>query len=134
MSLKDAAAAATEEHPHSSGVSETLETDPWLANWDPTVTNDSWGFSNMSDGQANGLDNWPFFPKQQDSEEGNMENAWSGISDKWSTQDLGGTDNIWGEADHTSLAKNLCWGLSSQCQLECRDTMAERLLSHRIII
>lgn len=38
-----------------------------------------------------------------------------------------------GEADHTSLAKNLCWGLSSQCQLECRDTMAERLLSHRII-
>lgn len=101
-----AAAAATEEHPHSSGVSETLETDPWLANWDPTVTNDSWGFSNMSDGQANGLDNWPFFPKQQDSEEGNMENAWSGISDKWSTQDLGGTDNIWGEVSVSTSNKN----------------------------
>ncbi|XP_072183631.1 uncharacterized protein [Excalfactoria chinensis] len=94
-----AAAAATEEHPHSSSIPETLETDPWLANWDPTVTSDSWGFSNMSDGQANGLDNWPFFPKQQDSEEGNIENTWLGISDKWSTQDLGGTDNIWGEVN-----------------------------------
>lgn len=101
-----AAAAATEEHPHSSGVPETLETDPWLANWDPTVTNDSWGFSNMSDGQANGLDNWPFFPDQQGSEEGNMENAWLGISDKWSTQDLGGTDNIWGEVSVSTSNKN----------------------------
>ncbi|OXB70294.1 UNVERIFIED_CONTAM: hypothetical protein H355_016504, partial [Colinus virginianus] len=97
MTGRAAAAAATEEHPHSSGVPETLETEPWLANWDPTVTNDSWGFSNLSDGQANGLDNWPFFPNQQDSEEGNTENAWLGISNKWSTQDLGGTDNIWGE-------------------------------------
>ncbi|XP_051654717.1 uncharacterized protein LOC127476174 isoform X2 [Manacus candei] len=92
-----AAAAVTEEHPSGSGVPEALETDPWQANWDPTVTNDSWGFSNLSDSQANGLDNWPFFPKQQDSEEGNMENIWLGISNKWSTQDLGGTDNSWGE-------------------------------------
>ncbi|XP_009694197.1 PREDICTED: uncharacterized protein LOC104158290, partial [Cariama cristata] len=92
-----AAAAVAEEHPSSSGVPEALETDPWLANWDPTVTHDSWGFSNPSDGQANGLDNWPFFPKQQDSEEGNMENVWLGISDKWSTQDLGGADNSWAE-------------------------------------
>lgn len=38
-----------------------------------------------------------------------------------------------GEADLTSLTKILCWGLSSQCQPECSDTMAERLLSHRII-
>ncbi|XP_027531685.1 uncharacterized protein LOC113964072 [Neopelma chrysocephalum] len=51
----------------------------------------------VTDSQANGLDNWPFFPKQQDSEEGNMENIWLGISNKWSTQDLGGTDNSWGE-------------------------------------
>lgn len=71
--------------------------DPWLANWDPTVTHDSWGFSNVSDVQANGLDNWPFFPKEQDSEEGNMENVWLGISDKWSTEDLGGTSSSWGE-------------------------------------
>ncbi|XP_068012964.1 amphiphysin isoform X1 [Melanerpes formicivorus] len=95
--VTDRAAAVTEDHPSSSGVPEALETDPWLANWDPTVTNDSWGFSNLSDGQANGLDNWPFFPKQQDSEEGNMENVWLGISDKWSTQDLAGTDNSWVE-------------------------------------
>ncbi|XP_042662336.1 amphiphysin isoform X2 [Tyto alba] len=92
-----AAAAATEECSSSSGVPEALETEFWLANWDPTVTNDSWGFSNLSDGQANGLDNWPFFPKQQDSEEGNLENVWLGVSDKWSTQDLGGTDNSWVE-------------------------------------
>ncbi|XP_074757031.1 amphiphysin isoform X3 [Athene noctua] len=92
-----AAAAVTEEHSSSSGVPEGLETDPWLANWDPTVTNDSWGFSNLSDGQANGLDNWAFFPKQQDSEEGNLEKGWLGISDRWSTQDLEGTDNSWGE-------------------------------------
>lgn len=92
-----AAAAVAEDQPSSSGVPDALETDPWLANWDPTVTNDSWGFSNLSDGQANGLDNWPFLPKQQDSEEGNMENIWLGISDKWSTQDLGGTDNSWVE-------------------------------------
>ncbi|XP_026699594.1 amphiphysin isoform X3 [Athene cunicularia] len=92
-----ASAAVTEEHSSSSGVPEALETDPWLANWDPTVTNDSWGFSNVSDGQANGLDNWPFFPKQQDSEEGNLEKGWLGISDRWSTQDLEGTDNSWGE-------------------------------------
>ncbi|XP_068792022.1 uncharacterized protein [Struthio camelus] len=85
--------SVAEEYPSNSGVPDALETDPWLANWDPTVTNDSWGFSNLSEGQANGLDNWPFFPKQQDSEEDNMENVWLGISDKWSTQDLGGTDN-----------------------------------------
>ncbi|XP_029865214.1 amphiphysin isoform X4 [Aquila chrysaetos chrysaetos] len=101
-----AAAAVAEEHPSSSGVPEALETDPWLANWDPTVTNDSWGFSNLSDGQANGLDNWPFFPKQQDSEEGNMENVWLGISDKWSTQDLGGTDNSWGEVGASTSNKS----------------------------
>uniref|UniRef100_A0A8B9NI06 SH3 domain-containing protein n=1 Tax=Accipiter nisus TaxID=211598 RepID=A0A8B9NI06_9AVES len=101
-----AAAAVAEEHPSSSGVPEALETDPWLANWDPTVTNDSWGFSNLSDGQANGLDNWPFFPKQQDSEEGNMENVWLGISDKWSTQDLGGTDNSWGEVGVSTSNKS----------------------------
>lgn len=81
----------------SSGVPEALETEPWLANWDPTVTNDSWGFSSLSDNQANGLDNWPFFPKQQNSEEGNMENVWLGISSKWSTEDLGATVNSWGE-------------------------------------
>lgn len=81
----------------SSGVPEALETEPWLANWDPTVTNDSWGFSSLSDSQANGLDNWPFFPKQQNSEEGNMENVWLGISNKWSTEDLGAADNSWGE-------------------------------------
>ncbi|XP_074699660.1 amphiphysin isoform X2 [Strix aluco] len=91
-----AAAAVAEEHSSSSGVPEALETDPWLANWDPTVTNDSWGFSNLSDGQANGLDNWPFFPKQQDSE-GSLEKVWLGISDRWSTQDLEGTDNSWRE-------------------------------------
>lgn len=90
-------AAAAEEHPSSSGVPEALETEPWLANWDPTVTTDSWGVSNLSDGQANGLDNWPFFPQQQDSEEGNMENVWLGISDQWSTQDLAGSGNSWGE-------------------------------------
>ncbi|KAM9572986.1 uncharacterized protein ACIB01_002064 [Guaruba guarouba] len=92
-----APAAVAEEHPSSSGVPEALAMDPWLANWDPTVTHDSWGFSNVSDVQANGLDNWPFFPKEQDSEEGNMENVWLGISDKWSTQDLGSTDSSWGE-------------------------------------
>lgn len=81
----------------SSGVPTALETEPWLANWDPTVTNDSWGFSSLSDSQANGMDNWPFFPKQQNSEEGNMENVWLGISNKWSTEDLGATDNSWGE-------------------------------------
>ncbi|XP_017582553.1 PREDICTED: amphiphysin isoform X4 [Corvus brachyrhynchos] len=81
----------------SSGVPAALETEPWLANWDPTVTNDSWGFSSLSDSQANGMDNWPFFPKQQNSEEGNMENVWLGISNKWSTEDLGATDNSWGE-------------------------------------
>ncbi|XP_074741620.1 amphiphysin isoform X3 [Strix uralensis] len=91
-----AAAAVAEEHSSSSGVPEALETDPWLANWDPTVTNDSWGFSNLSDGQANGLDNWPFFPKQQDSE-GSLEKVWLAISDRWSTQDLEGTDNSWRE-------------------------------------
>ncbi|RMC05502.1 hypothetical protein DUI87_18695 [Hirundo rustica rustica] len=80
-----------------SGVPEALETEPWLANWDPTVTNDSWGFSSLSDNQANGLDNWPFFPKQQNSEEGNMENVWLGISSKWSTDGLGAADNSWGE-------------------------------------
>ncbi|KAM7069872.1 amphiphysin isoform 2-T2 [Acridotheres tristis] len=80
-----------------TGVPEALETEPWLANWDPTVTNDSWGFSSVSDSQANGLDNWPFFPKQQNSDEGNMENVWLGISNKWSTEDLGATDNSWGE-------------------------------------
>ncbi|XP_027756399.1 uncharacterized protein LOC114066142 [Empidonax traillii] len=50
----------------------------------------------VTDSQANGLDNWPFFPKQQGSDEGNMENIWLGISNKWSTEDLG-TDNSWGE-------------------------------------
>lgn len=80
-----------------SGVPEALETEPWLANWDPTVSNDSWGFSSLSDSQANGLDNWPFFPKQQNSDEGNMENVWLGITNKWSTEDLGATDNSWGE-------------------------------------
>ncbi|XP_056190646.1 amphiphysin isoform X5 [Falco biarmicus] len=101
-----AAAAVAEEHPSSGGIPEALETEPWLANWDPTVTNDSWGFSNLSDGQANGLDNWPFFPKQQDSEEGNMEHVWLGISDKWSTQDLGGTDNTWGEVGVSTSNKS----------------------------
>ncbi|XP_063261163.1 uncharacterized protein LOC134554511 [Prinia subflava] len=81
----------------SSGVPEALETEPWLANWDPTVTNDSWGFSSLSDNQANGLDNWPFFPVKQNSEEGNMENVWLDISSKWCTEDLGTTDNSWGE-------------------------------------
>lgn len=81
----------------SSGVPEALEAEPWLANWDPTVSNDSWGFSSLSDNQASGLDNWPFFPKQQNSEEGNRENVWLGISSKWSTEDLGSTDNSWGE-------------------------------------
>ncbi|XP_069715892.1 amphiphysin isoform X2 [Phaenicophaeus curvirostris] len=100
------AAAVTEEHPSSSDVPEALESDPWLANWDPTVTSDSWGFSNLSDVQANGLDNWPFFPKQQDTEEGNMENVWLGISDKWSTQDLGGTDNSWGEVGESTSNKS----------------------------
>lgn len=101
-----AEAAVTEEHPSHSGIPEVLETDPWLANWDPTVTNDSWGFSNLSDGQDNGLDNWPFFPQQQGTEEGNMENAWLGISDKWSTQDLGGTDNSWGEVGVSTSNKS----------------------------
>ncbi|XP_071592238.1 amphiphysin isoform X2 [Heliangelus exortis] len=99
------AAAVAEEHPSGSGVPDAFETDPWLANWDPTVTNDSWGFSNLSDGQANGLDNWPFFPKQEDSEEGNKENVWLGISTKWSTQDLGGTDNSWGEVGASTSNK-----------------------------
>lgn len=81
----------------SSGVPEVLETEPWLANWDPTVTNDSWGFSSLSDSQANGLDNWPFFSKQQNSEEGDMENVWLGISNKWSTENLEATDSSWGE-------------------------------------
>nr|XP_041570486.1 amphiphysin isoform X4 [Taeniopygia guttata] len=81
----------------SSGVPEVLETEPWLANWDPTVTNDSWGFSSLSDSQANGLDNWPFFSKQQNSEESDMENVWLGISNKWSTEDLEATDSSWGE-------------------------------------
>lgn len=101
-----AEAAVTEEHPSHSGIPEVLETDPWLANWDPTVTNDSWGFSNLSDGQANGLDNWPFFPQQQDAEEGNIENAWLGISDKWSTQDLGATGNSWGEVGVSTSNKS----------------------------
>lgn len=101
-----AEAAVTEEHPSHSGIPEVLETDPWLANWDPTVTNDSWGFSNLSDGQANGLDNWPFFPQQQGAEEGNTENAWLGISDKWSTQDLGGTGNSWGEVGVSTSNKS----------------------------
>lgn len=101
-----AAAVVAEEYASSSGVPEALETDPWFANWDPTVTNDSWGFSNLPDSQANGLDNWPFFPKQQDSEEGNMENVWLGISDKWSTQDLGGTDNSWGEVGASTSNKS----------------------------
>lgn len=100
------AAAVAEEPPISSDVPEALETDPWLANWDPTVTSDSWGFSNPSDGQANGLDNWPFFPKQQDSEGGNMENVWLGISDKWSTQDLGGPDSSWGEVGASTSNKS----------------------------
>lgn len=100
------AAVVAEEHLSSSDVPEALETDPWLANWDPTVTNDSWGFSNLSDGQANGLDNWPFFPKQQDLEEGNTENAWLGFSDKWSTQDLGETDNNWGEVGASTSNKS----------------------------
>lgn len=86
----------------SGGVPEALETEPWLANWDPTVNNDSWGFSSLSDNQANGLDNWPFFTKQENSEEGNMENVWLGISSKWSTEDLGTTDNNWGEVGRST--------------------------------
>ncbi|XP_028942529.1 amphiphysin [Antrostomus carolinensis] len=100
------AAAVAEEHSSSSGVPEALETEPWLANWDPTVTNDSWGFFNLPDGQANELDNWPFFPKLQDSEGGNMENVWLGISDRWSTQDLGGTANSWGEVGVSTSNKS----------------------------
>ncbi|XP_065439879.1 uncharacterized protein LOC135981412 [Chrysemys picta bellii] len=102
-----AAPAVTEDH--SSNISVPgggLETDPWLANWDPTVNNDPWGFSSLSDGQTNGFDNWPFSPKQQDSEESNMENTWPSFSDKWSTQGLGSIDISWGDMGVTTSNKN----------------------------
>ncbi|CAM2105834.1 unnamed protein product [Caretta caretta] len=102
-----AAPEVTEDH--SSNISVpggALETDPWLTNWDPTVNNDPWGFSSLSDGQTNGFDNWPFSPKQQDSEESNMENTWPSFSDKWSTQDLGSIDNSWQDMGVTTSNKN----------------------------
>ncbi|KAM9166613.1 uncharacterized protein ACDP82_003147 [Pangshura tecta] len=102
-----AAPAVTEDH--SSNVSVpggALETDPWLANWDPTVNNDPWGFSSLSDGQTNGFDNWPFSSKQQDSEESNMESTWPTFSDKWSTQDLESIDHSWGDMSVTTSNKN----------------------------
>ncbi|XP_027511764.1 uncharacterized protein LOC113953133 [Corapipo altera] len=73
--------------PKTADAASTGCGNPYLDNAEDQVT----------DSQANGLDNWPFFPKQQDSEEGKMENIWLGISNKWSTQDLGGIDNSWGE-------------------------------------
>ncbi|XP_019364616.1 PREDICTED: amphiphysin isoform X1 [Gavialis gangeticus] len=104
--IERAATAVTEDHHSNSSIPGASETDPWLANWDPTVNNDSWGFSSLPDGQKNGLDNWPFFHKPQDSEEGNMENNWPGFNDEWSTQDLGGIDKSWGDVSVTTSSKN----------------------------
>lgn len=70
---------------------ESMETDPWQANWDPTVNSDSFRVS----GQANGGDNWPF-PPEQDSVDENMESPWPGFNDTWSSQDLGGLGHCWG--------------------------------------
>ncbi|XP_077159660.1 amphiphysin isoform X1 [Paroedura picta] len=69
----------------------SMETDPWQANWDPTVNSDSCRAS----GQTNGCDNWPF-PPEQDSVDENMESPWPGFNDTWSLQDLGGLDHGWG--------------------------------------
>ncbi|KAL8165634.1 UNVERIFIED_CONTAM: hypothetical protein K2H54_049898 [Gekko kuhli] len=69
----------------------SMETDPWQANWDPTVNSDSCRVS----GETNGCDNWPF-PPEQDSVDENMESLWPGFNDIWSSQDLGGLGHCWG--------------------------------------
>ncbi|KAH0627173.1 hypothetical protein JD844_002627 [Phrynosoma platyrhinos] len=91
--LDGEAFSMAEELDNNFSFPEAMEMDPWQANWDPTVNNDSWGFSS----QVNGSDNWPF-PPTKGSVDGNMENPWSGFNEKWSTEDLGGLDNSWGAA------------------------------------
>ncbi|XP_060103634.1 amphiphysin isoform X2 [Heteronotia binoei] len=69
----------------------SVETDPWQANWDPTVNSDSCRVSR----RTNGCDNWPF-PPERDSMDENMESPWPGFNDTWSSQDLGGLGHCWG--------------------------------------
>ncbi|XP_077772649.1 uncharacterized protein LOC144324957 [Podarcis muralis] len=97
---REAFCVAEELNSHVS-CPEALETDPWQANWDPTVNTDSWGFSS----ETNGFDDWPFPPKQ-DTVDGNVEISWPSFNDKWSTQDLGGIDNSWGAVGVTPSHQN----------------------------
>lgn len=90
-----------EEFNSNISAPEALEMDPWQANWDPTVSTDSWGLPS----QNNGYDNWPFPPKQ-DSMDGILGSPWAGFNDNWSTQDLGGIDNCWGAMVETPNHQN----------------------------
>ncbi|KAJ6662053.1 hypothetical protein lerEdw1_012900 [Lerista edwardsae] len=90
-----------EELNSNVSVPEALEMDPWQANWDPTVSTDSWGLPS----QNNGYDNWPF-PPTQDSMDGGLGSPWAGFNDNWPTQDLGGLDNSWGAVVITPSHQN----------------------------
>lgn len=85
----------------NASIPEALEMDPWQANWDPTVSTDSWGLPS----QNNGYDNWPFPPKQ-DSMDGSLGSPWAGFNDSWPTQDLGGLDTTWGAVVVTPSHQN----------------------------
>ncbi|MBN3324660.1 AMPH protein, partial [Atractosteus spatula] len=84
--------------------------DPWAANknpiwpenWEPTVSNEDWGFHSPSESQANGFEQWPSFPDTSADKEGTSSNPWQEISDSsgfWSTDGLGDTGTSWGDAD-----------------------------------
>ncbi|XP_042329520.1 amphiphysin [Sceloporus undulatus] len=101
ISVDEEAFSMTEELDNNFSFPETMEMDPWQTNWDPTVNNDSWGFSS----QVNGSDNWPF-PPTKGSVDGNMENPWPDFNEKWSTEDLGGLDNSWRSVGITPSHQN----------------------------
>uniref|UniRef100_A0ACB8FU62 Uncharacterized protein n=1 Tax=Sphaerodactylus townsendi TaxID=933632 RepID=A0ACB8FU62_9SAUR len=89
------------------------ETDPWQANWDPTVNSDSFGVS----GQTNGCGNWPF-PPEQDSVDENTESPWpESFTDTWSSQDLGSLGHCWGVTGVKSSHQNEETPLRSSGQL-----------------
>ncbi|XP_066579673.1 amphiphysin isoform X7 [Amia ocellicauda] len=84
--------------------------DPWAAdknpiwpdNWEPTISNEDWGFPSHSEGQANGFERWPTFPDTPGDKEGINSSPWQEISDSsgfWSTDGLGDFGTGWGDGD-----------------------------------
>ncbi|KAG2458062.1 AMPH protein, partial [Polypterus senegalus] len=73
----------------------------WPENWEPTVSNDDWGFSSLPDVQSNSFDQWSAFPEEPGDQESGSSNTWQEVSDSsgfWSTEGLGDFGTGWGDS------------------------------------